>query len=54
MVVSADWNKSIVRLSKWPAGYAEAAIIMLPPIAAAAIGIMTFEIEFQIVEHAGV
>jgi hypothetical protein len=33
---------------------AEAAIIILPPIAAAAIGMMAFGIEFQIVEQAGV
>jgi hypothetical protein len=31
---------------------AEAAIIILLPIAAGAIGMMAFGIEFQIVEHA--
>jgi len=32
----------------------EATIIIPLPIAAAAIGVMAFGIEFQIVEHAGV
>jgi hypothetical protein len=35
-----------------PLSGADAAIIILLPLAAAAIGMMTFGIEFQIVEHA--
>jgi hypothetical protein len=41
-------------IQEGPVRSVEAAIIILLPIAAAAIGMMAFGIEFQIVEHAGV
>jgi hypothetical protein len=45
-----------LRYRTWPAGLgsAQAAIIILLSFAAAAIGMMVFGIEFQIIEHASV
>jgi hypothetical protein len=47
-----DWVRGDFDIEHGPLNSAEAAIIILLPIAAAAIGMMTFGIEFQIVEHA--
>jgi hypothetical protein len=47
-----DWVRGDFDSEHGPLSSAEAAIIILLPIAAAAIGMMTFGIEFQIVEHA--
>ena len=49
-----DWLRGEFDIQDGPLSSAEAAIIILLPIAAAAIGMMAFGIEFQIVEHAGV
>jgi hypothetical protein len=49
-----DWVRGDLDIEDGRLNSAEAAIIILLPIAAAAIGMMTFGIEFQIVEHAGV
>lgn len=49
-----DWLRGDFDIQDGPLSSAEAAIIILLPIAAAAIGMMAFGIEFQIVEHAGV
>ncbi len=46
--VRGDFDIENARLSS-----VDAAVIILLPIAAAAIGMMTFGIEFQIVEHVG-
>lgn len=47
-----DWVRGDFDTEHGPLSSAEAAIIILLPIAAAAIGMMIFGIEFQIVEHA--
>jgi hypothetical protein len=49
-----DWLHGDFDIQEGPLRSAEAAIIIILPIAAAAIGMMAFGIEFQIVEHAGV
>jgi hypothetical protein len=49
-----DWLRGDFDIQEGPLRSVEAAIIILLPIAAAAIGMMAFGIEFQIVEHAGV
>ena len=49
---NADGSLDLWRCQHGPLSSAEAAIIILLPIAAAAIGMMIFGIEFQIVEHA--
>jgi hypothetical protein len=49
-----DWLRGEFDIQDGPLSSAEAAIIILLPIAAAAIGMMAFGIESQIVEHAGV
>jgi hypothetical protein len=46
-----DWVRGDFDTEHGPLSSAEAAIIILLPIVAAAIGMMTFGIEFQIVEH---
>ncbi len=46
-----DWVRGDFDIEHGPLSSAEAAIIILLPIAAAAIGMMTFGIEFQIVKH---
>jgi hypothetical protein len=48
-----DWVRGYFDTEDGPLRSAEAATIILLPIAAAAIGMMIFGIEFQIVEHAG-
>jgi hypothetical protein len=48
-----DWVRGYFDTEDGPLRSAEAATILLLPIAAAAIGMMIFGIEFQIVEHAG-
>jgi hypothetical protein len=47
-----DWVRGDFATEHGPLSSAEAAIIILLPIAAGAIGMMAFGIEFQIVEHA--
>ena len=47
-----DWVRGDLDIEDGRLNSAEAAIIILLPIAAAAIGMMTFGIEFLIVEHA--
>jgi hypothetical protein len=47
-----DWIRGDFETEDGPLSCAEAAIIILLPIAAAAIGMMVFGIEFQIVERA--
>jgi hypothetical protein len=49
-----DWLRGDFDIQEGPLRSTEAAIIIILPIAAAAIGMMAFGIEFQIVEHAGV
>jgi hypothetical protein len=51
-----DWIRGGLRYRTWPAGLgsAQAATIILLSFAAAAIGMMVFGIEFQIIEHASV
>jgi hypothetical protein len=49
-----DWLHGDFDIQEGSLRSVEAAIIILLPIAAAAIGMMAFGIEFQIVEHAGV
>jgi hypothetical protein len=48
-----DWVRGYFDTEDGPLRSAEAATIILLPIAAAAVGMMIFGIEFQIVEHAG-
>jgi hypothetical protein len=48
-----DWVRGYFDTEDGPLSSADAATIILLPIAAAAIGMMIFGIEFQIVEHAG-
>ena len=47
-----DWVRGDFNTEHGPLSSADAAIIILLPIVAAAIGMMIFGIEFQIVEHA--
>jgi hypothetical protein len=47
-----DWVRSDFDTEHGPLSSADAAIIILLPIVAAAIGMMNFGIEFLIVEHA--
>ncbi len=47
-----DWVRGDFDTGHGPLSSADAAIIILLPLAAAAIGMMTFGIEFQVVEHA--
>jgi hypothetical protein len=47
-----DWVRGDFDTEHGPLSSVEAAITILLPIVAAAIGMMTFGIEFQIVEHA--
>jgi hypothetical protein len=47
-----DWVRGDFDTETGPLSSADAAIIILLPIVAAAIGMMVFGIEFQIVEHA--
>jgi hypothetical protein len=47
-----DWVRGDFYTEQGPLSSAHAAIIVLLPIVAAAIGMMVFGIEFQIVEHA--
>jgi hypothetical protein len=47
-----DWVRGEFDTEHGPVSSADAAIIVLLPIVAAAIGITVFGIEFQIVEHA--
>jgi hypothetical protein len=47
-----DWVRGDFDTEHGPLSSADAAIIILLPLVAAAIGMMTFGIEFQIVEHA--
>ena len=47
-----DWVRGDFDTEHGPLSSADAAIIILLPIVAAAIGMMTFGIEFLIVEHA--
>jgi hypothetical protein len=47
-----DWVRGDFNTEHGPLRSAHAAIIILLPIVAAAIGMMVFGIEFQIVEHA--
>jgi hypothetical protein len=47
-----DWVRGDFETEHGPESSADAAIIILLPILAAAIGMMVFGIEFQIVEHA--
>ena len=47
-----DWVRGDFDTERGPLSSADAAIIILLPIVAAAIGMMTFGIEFLIVEHA--
>ena len=47
-----EWASGDLNTEHGPLRSAEAAIIILLPILAAAIGMMVFGIEFQIVEHA--
>jgi hypothetical protein len=49
-----DWLRGDFAIEHGRLRSIEAAIIILLPIAAAAIGMMTFGIEFQIIEHAGI
>lgn len=49
-----DWVRGDFDIEDGRLSSADAAIIILLPIAVVAIGMMTFGIEFQIVEHAGV
>jgi hypothetical protein len=49
-----DWIRGYFDTEDGPLSSAEAAIIILLSFAAAAIGMMVFGIEFQIVEHASV
>jgi hypothetical protein len=47
-----DWVRGDFATEHGPESSADAALIILLPILAAAIGMMVFGIEFQIVEHA--
>jgi hypothetical protein len=47
-----DWVRGEFETERGRLDAAEAALLILLPIAAAAIGMMAFGIEFQIVEHA--
>ncbi|MFY9841021.1 MAG: hypothetical protein WAK55_32040, partial [Xanthobacteraceae bacterium] len=49
-----DWVRGYFDTEDGPLNSSEAAIIILLSFAAAAIGMMVFGIEFQIVEHASV
>ena len=46
-----DWARGEFETERGRLRAAEAALLILLPIAAAAIGMMAFGIEFQIVEH---